>query len=88
MNMIMPYILIPRRFVMLPGGDAITRIGCFQGESDPLNDPLDIHCVMDRQVEDVFEMLIGDNDHIARIIWPLMGGDEGRDPFVMIDHIA
>jgi hypothetical protein len=70
-HMIVPHVLIAGRFVVLAGGYPVAAIRRFQRQGDHPGDAVNVAGIGHRQVIDVFEMLVGDDDDVAVVVRPL-----------------
>lgn len=77
MHMVMPDILISRRFVVLPSRNAVAAVSCLHRESNRPHTLVNCGCSVKGEVVDVFKVLIRDDEHMAWSVRPLMRRDEG-----------
>ena len=85
MKMIMPDILPTIWLVVLSRRDAIARVSRFHRHSDGPGAFVDFGCKVEGQIVNVFVMLVRNNDHMPRVVRPLVRGDKSCDRIIVVD---
>jgi len=88
MQVVMPDILVACRLIMLAGGYAIAGISRLHCQSNLFGNAMDVFCVVNWQIVDILEVLIGNDDYVPVIVRPLMRTDKGCNSVIAIDNIA
>lgn len=86
--MIVPNVLTSRRFVVLTGQNPVTDIDLLHRQRQALRQPVNIQPVADRQIVNVLKMPVWNDNHIPKIIRPLVRTDKGADNLIVIDKVA
>ena len=73
---------------MLAGGYAIAGISRLHCQSNLFGNAMDVFCVVNWQIVDILEVLIGNDDYVPVIVRPLMRTDKGCNSVIAIDNIA
>jgi succinyl-CoA synthetase beta subunit len=87
-QVIMPDILTAGWLVVLAGGNTIAIVNLLHGDGDDLRRFLDIGGQMRRKIVDVFVMLVGNDENVARIARPLLGTDNGLYYITLANNIC
>lgn len=88
MQVKMPHVLIARRFVMLTSRYAIAGIDLLHRQRYRSCEFMDRLGVANRQVVNVFVMIIRNDDDVAVIIRPLMRADKSCDQISAVNNIG
>lgn len=87
MEVIVPHILISSRFIVLPRRDSLTLIDVLEGKSDFFGNILNVMSIQWRQVIEILEMLIGNNEDMPFIVGPPPRGDKSCYRAILIHQI-
>ncbi len=87
-QVIVPDILIPGRFVVLPGRDAVTMVNGFQREGHSFRHPVDSVRDPKGQFVDILVVIPGDDEHMAGIVGPPVSADEGKNQSICVDDFV
>ncbi len=85
MQMIMPDILVARRFVVLTKSDAITVVDCFHGKRNIFGTRVNVRAKSDRKVIDVFVVFIWDNQNMPEIVGHIVQTHESRHSAILVN---
>ena len=83
MQVIMPHILSPRRFVMLAQGDPVALINRLHYKGDFFCTCMNVRAERNGKIIDVFVMRIGNNQHVPGIVGHIMQAHESRHSIVL-----
>ena len=86
--MIMPGPLFSSRLIALEKHNPITRIDIFHRKRNCFSSLLNLYRYRDRQIIDVLKMLIGYDENMSNIVWPLSYSDEGSDLVILVNEIG
>jgi hypothetical protein len=84
----MPSVLVPSRFVMLPGRGAVAIVSAPDCYREPLCRLIYLRDVIVRDRVNIFEMLLGDHERVAVIIDPPFWAYESQGRLVFVDDVA
>ena len=78
-EVIVPYVLVPRRFVVLTERRAIAPISCLHRQGDPLTCGVDLAEKVVRTPVNILVVFVEDDQDVPRVIGPPARGDERGD---------
>jgi len=87
MQVIVPHILIACWFIVLPCRDAVAVVDLFEGQSNCLREILDAMSTRLREVIEILEMFIGDNQDMPFVVRPPHWSDKSRHQGILRDYI-
>ena len=85
MQVIVPDILIPGRFIVLPGRNAVTMVNGFQREGHAFSHAMNSVGDPKGQFVDILVVIPGDDEHMTGIVRPPVPADEGKNQSIFVD---
>lgn len=86
--MIMPHVLIACRFIVLARRYAIAIINLLHNKRETTSGIVNVRSHFQRQVENVLEVLIGNDNNVSLIVRPLMQTDECRYDGIVVNLVT
>jgi hypothetical protein len=87
MEMIMKDVLTPGWLVVLAEHNTVATAGRFQCQGDVLGNRVDFSSNFQGEIKNIFEMLIGDDEHVSRIICPAADGYKGSHQVILENNV-
>jgi hypothetical protein len=87
-GMEVPSVLVPSRFVVLPGRGPVAVVSAPDCYRDPLCRLIHLSDALVRDRVNVFEMLLGNHKHVAMIIHPPFWAYESQGRLVFVDDVT
>lgn len=88
MQVVVPHVLISCRFVVLARRYAIATINLFHNKCETTSGIVNLRSHFQRQVEDILEVLIGNDKDVPLIVRPLMRTNECRYNSIAINPVT